>query len=82
MSTDANYRLLDGDLDRFVARLRQRLDVGAQTYGSASFTRPMTGVVDEVMQELEDVAGWAVLLWARLDRVRARVAELGEGGTQ
>jgi hypothetical protein len=69
-------------MDRFVARLRHRLEVGAKTYGTVSFTRPMTGLVDEVMAELEDISGWSVLLWTRLDRLRARVAEFGEGESQ
>lgn len=80
MTGSPTLGLRDGDLDRFVARVRQRLDAGARTYGGVSFTRPAADLIDEVMQELEDTAGWAVLLWARLDRLRARVAELGEGG--
>lgn len=74
--------LRDADIDRFVARLRARLEAGAASYGAASFTRPAAELVDEVQQELEDVCGWALLLWIRLDRLRGqveRVAEL-EGG--
>jgi hypothetical protein len=81
MSTH-DMRLLDGDLDRFVARVRQRLDAGAKTYGDVSFTRPAAELVDEVMQELEDTAGWAVLLWTRLDRLRVRAARVGNGESQ
>jgi hypothetical protein len=81
MSTH-DMRLLDGDLDRFVARVCQRLDAGAKTYGDVSFTRPAAELVDEVQSELEDVCGWAVLLWVRLDRLRARVAAFGQGGTR
>lgn len=64
-------------LDRFFARL----EAGAATYGDASFTRPATELVDEVQQELEDVFGWSLLLWIRLERLKARVAELGNGET-
>lgn len=73
---------LDAALDRFVSRLRTRLAAGAVTYGDTSFTRPAGGLVDEVMQELEDVAGWSLLLWVRLDRLRGQVeraVELGGG---
>lgn len=68
---------LEADLARFVERLRVRLINGAKTYGDASFTRPATELVDEVQQELEDVCGWSLLLWIRLDRLRGRVAERG-----
>jgi hypothetical protein len=72
---------LDTYLDRFVARLRARLEVGAREYGDRSFTRPAAEGVDEVQQELEDVAGWGLLLWIRLERLRGRVEHLDEGGT-
>lgn len=71
---------LDADLDRFVQRLRARLVAGAATYGDRSFTRPAGGLIDEVQEELEDVCGWSLLLWIRLDRLRARVEQLGTGG--
>lgn len=64
---------LDADLDRFVHRLRARLVAGADTYGDASFTRPAAELVDEVQQELEDVCGWSLLLWLRLERLRGAV---------
>ena len=71
----------DTDVDRFVARLRQRLIEGAATYGDVSFARPIGELVDEIQQELEDVAGWGVVLWARLERLRASVdAAARQGG--
>ena len=71
---------LDAALDRFVARLRARLAAGAATYGDRSFTRPAAELVDELQQKLEDVCGWGLLLWIRLDRLRGRVeaAHTGE----
>ena len=67
---------LDADLDRFVQRLRARLVAGAATYGNRSFTRPAAELVDEIQQELEDVAGWGLLLWLRLERLRGVVDQL------
>ena len=66
---------LDHHLDRFVDRLRARLEAGAATYGDASFTRPAAELVDEVQQELEDVCGWSLLLWIRLERLRGAVEQ-------
>lgn len=69
---------LDAALARFVARLRARLAAGAVTYGDRSLTRPAADLVDEVMQELEDVCGWSLLLWIRLDRLRGSVERIAE----
>lgn len=72
---------LEADLVRFIERLRARLIAGTATYGDTSFTRPAVDLVDEIQQELEDVCGWSLLLWIRLDRLRGRVEQLGTGGT-
>ena len=72
---------LDHHLDRFVARLRARLITGAATYGDTSFTRPAPELVDEIQQELEDVCGWSLLLWIRLERLKQSVEAKGQGGT-
>ena len=71
----------DAHVDRFIARLRARLAVGAATYGDTSFTRPAVELVDEIQQELEDVCGWGLLLWLRLDGLRGRVEAADLGGT-
>lgn len=71
---------LDHVLGRFVTRLRARLESGAREYGDASFERPATELVDEVMEEIEDICGWSLLLWARLDRLREHVARAAAEG--
>jgi hypothetical protein len=71
----------DHHVERFVDRLRARLITGAATYGDASFTRPAPELVDEVQQELEDVCGWSLLLWIRLERLNQSVAATEQGET-
>ena len=71
---------LDASFDRFAARLRERLAAGAACYGDASFTRPATDLVDEIQQELEDVCGWSLILWIRLERLRDRLDAPTTGG--
>lgn len=71
---------LDGEVDRFVERLRARLVAGAATYGVASLQRPCQELIDEIQEELEDVAGWGLVLWVRLERLRDQVANLDQGG--
>lgn len=71
---------LTAALNRFVDRLRARLAAGAGSHDDTAFTRPAADLANEVMQELEDVAGWALLLWIRLDPLRGRVEQLHEQG--
>ena len=67
---------LANSFDRFVDRVRERMAAGAKVYGDISLTRPRAELVDEIMQELEDVAGWSVLLWHRLERLRDPIAAI------
>lgn len=67
----------DTDFARFVVGLRRRLEAGARTYGNASFRRPAVELIDELQDEVTDIAGWGWILWRRLDRLRADVERLG-----
>lgn len=58
------------DWERYTERVKARLDTGHRVYGGASTYRPSGDLLTEVQQELEDVAGWAMLLWSRLERMR------------
>ena len=44
---------LDHDLETFVSQLRERLRVGAETYGNSSFERPIAELIDEVTQRIQ-----------------------------
>ena len=54
----------------FMATIRQRLEVGRIQYGDASFDRPEAELIGEIEQELEDVCGWAFVLWTRLRKIK------------
>lgn len=56
------------DFNEFAARLRARLDRGAETYGDQSFERPLPTTLHEIEEELLDVSGWAFVAWVRLRR--------------
>ena len=72
---------IDATFDRFVGSLRSRLASGAATYGETSFQRPARELVDEIMEELEDVCGWSLILWTRLEGLRENVdAVTAQGG--
>lgn len=64
---------LASDLAKFLERVTDRLEAGSRVYGGASTRLPTGRLVDEIQQELEDVAGWSVLLWSKLERLRAKV---------
>lgn len=70
----------DEDIAQFVAQLRARLAAGARQYGNRSFERPLAEVVEEIEQELLDVAGWGLIAWTRLQRVRAAVERVDREG--
>ena len=72
--------LHDGDLERFVARLRAKLERGAREYGDRSLSRPLTELLTEVEDELVDTAGWALLIWTRLQRLRSRLGRVEQLG--
>jgi hypothetical protein len=56
------------DEDAFVARLRERWKKGAEEYGDASFEAPLLRTSEEMLQEIEDIAGWAFIAWCQLHR--------------
>lgn len=60
----------------FCARVEARLAQGARVYGDSSLDLPTPRLLNEIQQELEDVAGWSILLWARLERIRKAHEEI------
>lgn len=62
--------------EEFITALRCRLRQGEAVYGDRSFAAPSTALVDELLEELLDIAGWAVPLAHRLVRLRAAAAVL------
>lgn len=57
---------------RFEERVAQRLSAGAVEYEDSSIHRPAGQLIDEIQQELEDVCGWAAILWLRLENLKAK----------
>jgi hypothetical protein len=49
----------------FLGNLRDRLALGAQEYGNKSFSREFEELVDEILQEDVDRAGWSYIIWAK-----------------
>lgn len=64
-------RELKDAFEKFTAKVLLRLEEGARVYGDASLDLPTPRLTEEIQQELEDVAGWSILLWMRLERIRS-----------
>jgi hypothetical protein len=61
---------LSGDGREFLDRVRARLEVGQREYADRSYRRPPLELLEEIQEELEDVAAWSSILWEVLERVR------------
>jgi len=47
-------------------------------FDNRSLDKPHLDLIEEIQQELEDIAGWGVLLWIRLERVKTLAKQLDE----
>ncbi len=65
-----------GDWLDFAGRVEARMAQGAEEYGGNSYGQDPAALVDEVRQELLDVAGWASILDARLAAIGAKLARV------
>lgn len=60
----------------FVLRLHDKLERGAKTYGDQSFERPLPRTLDELADELVDVAGWAWVMLVRIEALKEALATM------
>lgn len=88
----------DPRIESFLATVRARLYEGARVYGDLSFDKPPITTIKELLQEVEDIAGWAFVLHTQLSQrlsaihrassmltlreIAARGAELDQPGEQ
>lgn len=61
-------------LPDFQAKMASRMRVGQREYGDRSFELPPLRLIDEIQQELIDVANWSFVLWQRLEQMRIAVS--------
>ena len=68
------------NLPDFVAAIEARLELGAREYQDRpAASRPPLELLDEIGQELIDVAGWSFLLWRRVEGLRERLGAVQNG---
>jgi len=58
------------DYGRFSRGVLVRLRQGAEEYQGKSFDANPPALVEEVGEEIMDVAAWSFILWTRLERIR------------
>ena len=68
-------------LKKFMGAVEKRLEHGEREHGQRSLDRPLKELAREIAEELEDVAGWSVILWKRLKGIEAELAEPGTSRT-
>jgi hypothetical protein len=54
----------------FTQAVQRRLDAGRGSYGDRTFTRDPVAIIDEALDEAKDLAGYAYILWHRLERLK------------
>ncbi len=72
-------------LDRwpdFAQAVRVRLDAGRAAYGDRSFDGAPEDLAREIQEELEDVCGWAFVLWERIRRLTDAFSARNDAGPQ
>ena len=63
-----------GMLPDFHAKMASRMRVGQREYGDRSFELSPLRLIDEIQQELIDVANWSFVLWQRLEQMRVAIS--------
>lgn len=63
-------------LSRFQRDVATRMRKGQEEYGDRSFRSSPLALIEELKEEVLDIAGWGYVLWKRLDDFERRCAEL------
>ncbi len=61
--------------EEFLENVRARLAKGFQEYGNQSVGRPALNTRAEILEEIEDIAGWAFVMWCQARQRLEAVAE-------
>ena len=63
------------DYTVYFNKLQQRLEVGAKEYGNDSFKKSQVKLMEEIQEEILDIAGWSYVLWQKLENLKKKVIE-------
>lgn len=57
----------------FLDLVLNKLDRGQREYGDRSFTRDPKALLDEMLEEVADIAGWGAVLAVRIHELKAAI---------
>lgn len=58
------------ELRQYMSNLQLRIEAGAREYGDESFAKKAASTIEEIQEEVLDIAGWGYILYTRLERLR------------
>ena len=58
--------------EAFFLQVKGRMEKGERNYGGESFSKTPAQLNNEIREEVEDVAGWAFVMWQRLVHLSQR----------
>ena len=68
--------------EAYFAQVKGRMEKGAREYGETSFSKSPSRLAIEIREEVEDISGWASIVWARViqlaQKARLLEAEIAE----
>jgi len=53
-------------VEHFFTAVREKMEVGQREHGDGSLDRNPSELIEEMMEEAVDVAGWGAIAWMRL----------------
>lgn len=71
-AVEEGKQLNEAEVDAYFKTLRGRLRVGAECYGDKSFEKTEGRLLQEIQEEILDIAGWSYILWAKIERLKGR----------
>jgi len=57
---------------KFTKELDKKMLRGFEEYGDRSFNLPPDKLIDEIMEEVIDISGWGMILYARLQELKKK----------
>ena len=71
-TVEEGRKLNEQEADVYFEKLRDRLRVGAECYGDKSFEKTNERLLQEIQEEILDIAGWSYILWTKIERLKSK----------
>ena len=71
-AVEEGRKLNEQEAAAYFEQLRARIRVGAEGYGDKSFEKTEGRLLQEIQEEILDIAGWSYILWAKIERLKSK----------